>query len=243
MTEKRCVAILPTYNERDNVAPLVAAIRALGVEVVVVDDDSPDGTAAAALRAAESDPGVHVIVRKEKRGRGYAGAEGFRWALERGYDLVVEMDADFSHPPEDIPRLIAAAEGADVVIASRLAPGGGEIGRGLSRRLLTRAANALIRRLLGLRVRDCTSGFRCFRREALAAVRPERLFSPGPAIVQEVLYLCSLNGLRIVETPFLFKARAAGKSKLTPAALLRTLADQLRIRNKYRHELLKKNSG
>lgn len=234
---KKVVAVLPTYNERENIVPLIVAVRQLGVEVLVVDDDSPDGTASAAEGRAAGDGGVHVVVRRGRRGRGYAGAEGFRWAVERGYDLVVEMDADFSHPPEDVPRLIDAARDADVVVASRLVAGGGEEGRSFARRWLTYCSNLLIRLVLGVGVRDCTTGFRCFRREALEAVRPDRLFSPGPGIVQEVLYLCHIKGLRVREIPFVFRQRREGESKLSLGVLARTFTDLWRIRRAYRHEV------
>lgn len=228
----RIMAVLPTYNEADNVGPLIEALLASaeGMEVVVVDDDSPDGTWRIVGDMAERDSRVHLVHRKGVRGRGTAGVAGFRYALEAGADLVIEMDADWSHHPRHIPALLEAAQNADVVIGSRLVPGGGESGRSLARRLITRLANFYIRSVLGLDIRDCTSGYRVFRREALERIRLERLRSTGPEIVQEILLACKRAGCRFVEVPILFEQRRAGRSTLTARILINSLLAILRFR-------------
>ena len=227
------VVMVPTWNERENIAPLLDALLALpvaGLTVLIVDDASPDGTADVVRERATAEPRVRLLYRPAQRGRGFAGAEGFRAAVAAGAEAVVEMDADFSHDPADIPRLLAALGTADVVLGSRAAAGGGESGRGLGRRILTRVAAGLVRLVLGVRVGDPTSGFRAFRRDALVAIRPETLASPGPGIVQEVLYRAQRAGLRIVEVPITFNQRTRGKSKLGPSALLRVLWGLLALR-------------
>ncbi|MEW6200424.1 MAG: polyprenol monophosphomannose synthase [bacterium] len=235
---KKTIAVIPTYNERENIAALIHEIRQLenNIEVLVVDDNSPDGTGKIVEELMSQDSGVHIFTRDERRGRGFAGADGFQWTLDYNYDVIIEMDADGSHPPEDIPRLIAELNNADVVIASRLIPGGGEKGRGLSRRIVTILANWYIRTVLGVKVRDCTSGFRCFRREVLETINPKKLLSPGPTIVEEVLYLCHLHRFRIHEIPFVFHERKSGISKLNIKILFRSLMDVWKIKNSYKNE-------
>jgi len=227
----RPAVILPTYNEAENIRPLTEAILRARPDctVVIVDDDSPDGTGRIADELAQSDPRVQVIHRYRNRGRGHAGAEAFRYCLARGFDPIVEMDADFSHDPADLPRLIAASEEWDVVIGSRGVPGGGALGRGLLRRLITAAAALYLRALLGVRgVRDPTSGYRCFRRHVLEAIRPDTLVSPGPAIISEVLYRC--RRYRIKEIPIRFRERERGRSKFGPRAMWESLRLAVRLR-------------
>lgn len=214
----RTVVVVPTYNERENIADLVNALLDLGIEgleVLVVDDASPDGTAEAARSVAAARPGVHVLTRGADRGRGAAGREGFLRALSMGADRIVEMDADFSHDPRTVPALLARLEeGAEVAIGSRFVAGGAERDRGLLRRIVTRVSVAYVRILLGTRVRDPNSGFRAFRREALLRVDPASLRAKGPAIVHEVLLRAARAGCRIVECPVLFVDRERGRSKL-----------------------------
>jgi dolichol-phosphate mannosyltransferase len=226
------MAMLPTYNEAANIQSLIEALleSAEGMEVVVVDDDSPDGTWRIVGEMAARDGRVHLVHRKGVRGRGSAGVAGLRYAIEAGARFVVEMDADWSHHPRHIPALLAAAESADVVVGSRLAAGGGESGRSLARRLITAAANAYIRLVLGLPIRDCTSGYRVFRREALEKIRLENLKSNGPAIVQEIALACRRAGCRFVEVPIRFEQRRAGQSTLTFKILIRGLMSVLKFR-------------
>ncbi|HHI68332.1 MAG TPA: glycosyltransferase, partial [Planctomycetes bacterium] len=171
MAPVKVAVTVPTYNEAENIGDLLDALLSLPVEglhVLVVDDDSPDGTWRIVEERARRDDRIHLLHRKENRGRGLAGKAGFLEALRMGADVVVEMDADFSHHPSHVPDHLRALEGgADVVLGSRAVPGGADLGRPWWRRAVTRAANAYIRLVLGVRVRDCNSGFRCFTREAL----------------------------------------------------------------------------
>jgi len=236
MSAERCsipvMAMLPTYNEAGNIRSLIEAVLAVaqGMEVVVVDDDSPDGTWRIVAEMAESDPRIHLIHRKDERGRGSAGVAGLRYAVEAGAERVVEMDADWSHHPRHIPAMIEAARIADVVIGSRLVKGGGETGRSSFRRLITRLANTYVRLVLGLEVRDCTSGYRVFRRQALEQIDLAHMRSNGPAIVQEILMACNRVGCRFAEVPIHFEPRRAGKSSLTTKILLNGLVSVLRFR-------------
>ena len=206
--------VIPTYNERDNIAPLVKAVLAAGenIHAIIVDDNSPDGTGRIADELAKEQPRVTVIHRYTERGRGTAGRDGFLHCVDAGYDYIMEMDADFSHDPADIPRLLAAAREADVVLGSRRVKGGGEEGRSFGRRILTACAALYLRIMLMVpHVRDCTSGFRCFRRQALVEADVASVRSKGPSIVQEILFRC--RKMRIVEVPILFRNRAKGESK------------------------------
>ena len=225
------IVMLPTYNEADNIRPMIEAVLAQDprIRVLVVDDDSPDGTAAIAQDMARENPRVHVMVRRERRGRGYAGVEGLLRCVEMGGDPIVEMDADFSHDPAHLPAILAAAERCDVVIGSRGVEGGGESGRGLARRFITRAAGIYLRLMLGVpRVKDPTSGYRCFRRRVLEAIRLDTLRSPGPSIVSEILFRC--RRLRICEVPICFRQRTRGRSKFNLKAMTDSLLAALRLR-------------
>lgn len=218
----RGLIFLPTYNESSNIVRLIEEIlrQGLDVEILVVDDDSPDGTAQLAGELGKRDSRVHVMVRKDKRGRGLAGIDGFREAVKMPVDYVVEMDADFSHDPAYLPRFIPAIEHADVVIASRLILGGGEPGRGLLRKAMTRLACWWIRFWLAVPVADGTSGFRCFRKSILAKIDWDKMVSVGPSIVEELLWAAHGAGARIAEIPLVFQPRAAGKSQLNVRKLL-----------------------
>jgi dolichol-phosphate mannosyltransferase len=215
---ERTVMVIPTYNEIENLADVVARIRrsAPEVDVLVVDDASPDGTGALADRLAADDPRVRVLHRTGKQGLGAAYAAAFRIALDAGYDLIGEMDADGSHQPEELPRLLAAAAAADLVIGSRWIPGGSVVNWPWHRRLLSRAGNRYTRALLGIGVRDATAGFRVFRREALETIRLERVQSLGYVFQVELAYRALRAGLRVVEVPIEFVERVRGDSKMTP---------------------------
>lgn len=232
----RLVALLPTFNERENIGPIVQEVLSLDQHfgVLVVDDDSPDGTAQEVEALAGRYPGrVFVRVRKERRGRGLAGIEGFVEALKIGPEFVVEMDADFSHQPRFIPEFVAAIGDFDVVIGSRFVPGGGEVGRSIVRRVVTRFANFYIRLVLGIPVRDLTSGFRLFRAAALRRLPLAGMISRGPEVVQEVLCLAKRYGLRLKEHPIVFYDRKAGRSSFGWRIALRSLMMMWRFRFRY----------
>ena len=215
----RAVLCLPTYNEREN---LEAMIEALGDvldtdrdRVLVIDDGSPDGTGEIADRLAAEHPWVSVLHRETKEGIGPAYIAGFRRALSEGAELVLEMDCDFSHDPADVPRLIAAADHADLVLGSRYAPGGGTANWGLVRRIVSRGGCLYAQILLGMRVRDLTGGFKCFRRATLEAIDLDALSAHGYAFQIETTYRVRKAGLRIEEVPITFVERRAGASKMT----------------------------
>lgn len=214
----RCLCIIPTYNERENLPRLVPDLlgRVSGLEVLVVDDGSPDGTADVAGELAEATGRVQVLRRARKMGLGSAYVTGFGYALEHGYDYVIQMDADLSHRPKDLPRLLATArEGAGVVVGSRYVPGGRVEDWSIVRRLVSKGGSFYARILLGLPIRDCTSGFKCFRREALESTYFTNLESNGYGFQVEMNHLCHRAGFRIVEVPIVFPDRTAGRSKMS----------------------------
>ena len=235
--------MLPTYNERENIADLVEAILALPIDadihVVVADDNSPDGTGRWAEERAAADPRVHALVRTKRRGRGAGGIDGFKAALALGPDYVVEMDADFSHAPKFIPDLLAAAGTYDLVLGSRFVPGGRDADRGIHRRFITLCVRTFIRRLYRLPVRDVSSGFRLFRREVLEAVDLNDLISVGQSVVLEILRKVSLLGFRIGEVPIVFVDRTRGQTKLNFLALLETLLAAVQFKKRYTRKTVK----
>jgi dolichol-phosphate mannosyltransferase len=216
----RAVVCLPTYDERENLEPMILALGEVldtaRDRVLVIDDASPDGTGAIADRLASELPWVSVLHRERKEGIGPAYVAGFRWALEAGAELVLEMDCDFSHDPSDAPRLIEAAEaGADLALGSRYAPGGGTRNWGLVRRIVSRGGCVYAQALLGMRVRDLTGGFKCFRRATLEAIDLGALSAHGYAFQIETTYRVRRAGLHVVEVPITFVERRAGASKMT----------------------------
>lgn len=228
----KVVVTLPTYNERLNIESLLDALlqATADLQVLVIDDNSPDGTWQYVASRAESDPKVQLLHRTTQRGRGTAGIAGFQRALELGADAVVEMDADWSHHPRFLPGMIEAIAEADLVIGSRLVPGGGEQGRGSFRRITTNLANRYIRLLLGLPYLDCTSGYRVYRRWVLESIAWEKVEATGPALLQEVLLTAHKLGAKIVEIPILFEERRAGHSTLTAKILAAGLLAPWRLR-------------
>jgi dolichol-phosphate mannosyltransferase len=214
--------VLPTYNEADNLEPFVravlphlAAAAPAGHRVLVVDDDSPDGTGAIADRLAAELEAVEVLHRAAKEGLGRAYLAGFGVALAAGADLVCEMDADFSHDPADLPRLIAAAQEADVVLGSRYVAGGGVGDWGPVRRTLSRGGTLYARAVLGVPVRDLTGGFKCIRRTVLTVLDLERVHADGYGFQIELTYRALRAGFRVREVPIVFYERRAGQSKMT----------------------------
>jgi dolichol-phosphate mannosyltransferase len=210
--------VIPTFNEVENLADVVARLRRCTpeVDVLVVDDSSPDGTGALADRLAAADRQVRVLHRPEKQGLGAAYGEGFRVALDAGYDLIGEMDADGSHQPEQLTLLLAAAADADLVIGSRWVPGGRVVNWPWHRRALSRGGNLYTRALLGMGVRDATAGFRVFRRGTLEAIDLDEVQSLGYVFQVELVYRTLEAGLRVREVPIEFVERVRGDSKMTP---------------------------
>jgi dolichol-phosphate mannosyltransferase len=230
----KTVVMLPTYNERENIRGIIEAVLKVdaSLEVLVVDDSSPDGTADLAEEIGKSSGRVHVLRRKE-RGRGTAGFAGFRWAVENGYDFLVEMDADFSHDPAVIKDFMRIIKDCDVVVGSRYVPGGGTPGWSMARRIISWVANAYVRTILGLKLRDCTGGYKMFRVSVLKELDLNNYYSDrniydGP----ETLLRLSRNGVRFREIPITFRERAAGKSKLNANKIIRNMLNHINLRLK-----------
>jgi len=208
--------IVPTYNERDNIGTLIDQLLALpfGLEVLVVDDNSPDGTGELVAERQQADPRIHLIRRPGKLGLGSAYVAGFRYALANGAQYVFEMDADFSHDPVAIEGFLTAVENADLVLGSRYLHGVTVVNWPLSRLILSYSANVYTRIITGLPVRDATGGFKCFRRRALEAINLDQVRSDGYAFQIEMSYKCWRKGYKIVEIPITFVDRRAGVSKM-----------------------------
>ncbi|HZP48463.1 MAG TPA: polyprenol monophosphomannose synthase [Vicinamibacterales bacterium] len=225
------LVIVPTYNERENVPPLVDALVAHErVNVLIVDDNSPDGTGAVADDLAARHPGrVSALHRTADRGFGRSYIDGIRRALREPVDVIAQMDADFSHDPVRLPALVAAAEGADVVIGSRYTRGGGIRNWSAQRRLLSRFANVYVRAVTGLRARDCTSGFRCWRRDALAALPLDQFVSDGYSFLVEMLFVAAQQGQRIAEVPITYVERREGESKMSRGVILESAVTPWRL--------------
>ncbi|MGQ9470754.1 MAG: polyprenol monophosphomannose synthase [Candidatus Aminicenantales bacterium] len=234
MARKKVVVMIPTYNERDNIRPVIESILELNsgleITVLVVDDNSPDGTGREVEKLGAQDSRVKLLLRKKRRGRGSAGAAGFQAALAFDPDLVIEMDGDGSHQARFIPDLIQAAESADVILGSRFVRGGRDVDRSFLRRLITWAVRCFIRWLFSFPVKDVSSGFRCFRVDALRRIDPEDLISTGPSIVLEVLARAYQAGLTIKEVPITFVDRQRGETKLNLTTLLETLVMALKFK-------------
>ena len=212
----RVLVVLCTYNERGNLAPLVRAILPVdeGLDVLVVDDDSPDGTGAVADDLAAADARVSVLHRRGERGLGSATVAGLTAAVDRGYDAAVTMDADGSHRPAHLPALLALLETCDVAVGSRYVPGGGVEGWPVRRRVMSRAINVYTRAVLGLTQRDCSGAFRAYRCDLLRRAAPAATRSRGYAFFEEFLHRCAAAGARIGETPITFVDRTVGESKI-----------------------------
>jgi len=223
--------VIPTYNESENIVRLVTEILALpiGAHVVVVDDNSPDGTGPLVDELAAREPRVHAVHRPAKLGLGTAHIAGIRQAAALGLDPIGTMDADFSHHPRYIPDLVAGLEHADVMIGSRYVPGGGTRNFGLHRRLLSRGANAFARTMLGLKSADCTAGFRLYRREVLESIDLDAIFSNGYSFLVEILFLVQSAGWKVGETPILFEDRREGTSKISRREIAKAIYTVLRL--------------
>ena len=210
--------ILPTYNEAENIGPIVRAAREqlrATDSILIVDDNSPDGTGVIADELASKIEGVHVLHRPGKQGLGRAYLAGFAHALDNGADYILEMDSDFSHDPHDLPRLIQTAEdGADLVLGSRYVPGGSVTDWGLLRKLVSRGGSWYARVVLGVKVRDLTGGFKCFRRSVLEALDLNAVHADGYGFQIELTYRTIKAGFRVVEIPIIFRDRRVGESKM-----------------------------
>ena len=233
----RIRVVLPTYNEADNLEPLLRALFDAAPQVdgvLVVDDSSPDGTGEIADRLAAADPRVEVLHRASKEGLGPAYVAGFERVLAEGAELIVQMDTDFSHDPADVPRLLAAIEGADLALGSRYVEGGGVGEWGRLRRAISRGGSSYARLWLGVDVRDLTGGFKCFRREVLETIKPGSVGALGYAFQVETTYRAVLAGFRVVEVPIVFNDRRVGESKMSRSIVLEAAVrvPMMRIRGK-----------
>jgi dolichol-phosphate mannosyltransferase len=228
---RSALVIVPTFNERDNLPVLVAGVLAYpNVSVLVVDDRSPDGTGQIADDLAARHPGrIDVLHRTERPGLGRSYIDGIGLAVRRPVDVICQMDADLSHDPQHLPSLIAATEHADIVIGSRYIPGGAIVNWPKRRRLLSRFANTYIRTVTRLRARDCTSGYRCWRRDALASLGVDRFTSDGYSFLVEMLFAASRAGCRFAEVPITFVERRLGQSKLSRAVLVESAITPWRL--------------
>jgi len=216
---------LPTFNERENIEAMLRALQPLDVRVLVIDDNSPDGTGEIADRLAEELDFVSVLHREQKEGLGPAYLAGFRHVLVEGAEYVLEMDCDFSHDPADVPRLLAACEaGADLALGSRYVPGGGTANWGLGRRIVSWGGSFYARVLLGVRIRDLTGGFKCYRRRVLEAIDLDAIESKGYAFQIETTYRTVRRGFRVVEVPIRFADRTEGHSKMSRGIFLEAVA-------------------
>jgi dolichol-phosphate mannosyltransferase len=219
----RATVCLPTYNERENLERMVRVLGDQGVSVLVIDDNSPDGTGELADRLAQELPHVQVLHRERKEGLGPAYLAGFRRALADGAELILEMDCDFSHDPADVQRLLAATSDADLALGSRYVPGGAVGNWGLLRRAISAGGSLYARLLLGVGVRDLTGGFKCYRREVLETIDLDAISSKGYAFQIETTYRALRAGFRVVEVPIRFVDREVGGSKMSRRIVLEAI--------------------
>ena len=227
----KALVIIPTFNEAENIGPLIESLLSLdiGLHVLAVDDNSPDGTGAIVTELASRHPQVHLKHRPQKMGLGTAYTTGFEFALERGYDPVLTMDADFSHNPRYVPLLVELSERYDLSIGSRYVSGGGVRLWGLPRRALSRGANLLARLLLGLHAHDCTAGFRCYRAEMLRVIDPSSIRADGYSYLIEMIWRIESAGFTVAETPVVFTDRRHGTSKISSNEILKAGSTVLRL--------------
>lgn len=241
--KKKVMVLIPTYNEKDNIQELINEILDLplnfNLSVLIVDDNSPDGTGEIAKAMAERDKRIQVVIRMKRRGRGTAGIDGFKTALKLKPDFVIEMDGDFSHQPRFIPLLLKHGETNDIVLGSRFVKGGKDLNRSLLRKFVSFFAINFVRYQLHIPIKDITSGFRCFKRNVLEKVDLDDLISVGPSIVQEILYKAFLMNFKIKEVPITFIDRKKGKTKLGLLTIIETLIMILKFKKIYSVSYLK----
>jgi dolichol-phosphate mannosyltransferase len=213
----KTLVVVPTYNERENLSPLAQRLLALPVPVdmLVVDDNSPDGTGKLADELAAKYPSMHVLHRTEKSGLGRAYLAGFKWAMERGYEFMFELDGDFSHNPDDIPMFLEAAKNADLVLGSRYLNGIRIVNWPLRRLMLSKSAATYVRLITGMPITDPTGGYKCFSRRALQAINLDEIHSNGYSFQIEMTHKLWRQGMRVVEVPIVFTERAQGHSKMS----------------------------
>jgi dolichol-phosphate mannosyltransferase len=237
--EGSALIVIPTYNEAENLESLVHEILNLPVpfDILIVDDNSPDGTGQIANQLRDRYPRVHVLHRPGKMGLGTAYITGFRWALERNYDYILQMDCDFSHHPRYLPHLYRSIRDADLVIGSRYIPGGGTVNWGILRKLVSAGGNLFARIALGLRTHDCTGGYRCFRRHTIEAIPWDEITPRGYGFQIGVVYHVEKLGHTVTEFPIVFEDRRVGKSKMSKAIFLEafTFVTRLALTGRYRH--------
>jgi dolichol-phosphate mannosyltransferase len=211
------VVVIPTYNERENLEPITAAVLAAEprVDILVVDDNSPDGTGQLADELAKKQPRIRVLHREKKEGLGRAYLAAFRWALDQGYQQIIEMDADFSHDPKYLPTLLDAAQTADLVLGSRYVEGGGTVNWGVGRQLISKGGSLYARSILGVKVRDLTGGFKCFNRRVLEGIDLEKIVASGYGFQIELTYRALKQGFTVKEIPIVFEDRRVGQSKMS----------------------------
>ena len=214
----KSIIVIPTYNEADNIENLIERILSLkidGLDILIVDDNSPDGTAQIVEKLMEKHANIHLLTRPEKAGLGTAYVAGFKYALEKGYDYIFEMDADFSHNPDEIPNFLKKIEECDLVIGSRYVTGVNVINWPLSRLILSVGANKYTQIITGMPIKDCTGGFKCFRRQVLEQIDLDRIRSDGYSFQIEMNFKAWKKGFRICEIPIVFTDREAGSSKMS----------------------------
>ena len=227
------LVVVPTYNEVDNLPGIVASIfeHAPQTHILIVDDNSPDGTGALADKLSEAQPErLFVLHRARKEGLGQAYVEGFRFALDRGYEAIVQMDADFSHDPKYLPAFFEAIETNDLVIGSRYVNGISVVNWDLKRLILSKAASFYVRLITRMPIADTTTGFKCWRREALLAIGLDQLFSNGYVFLAEMSYRAYRKGMRIKEVPIIFVERRLGRSKMNGGIMIEGVLSVLRMR-------------
>lgn len=228
----KVLVVIPTYNERDNIAPLIREIlvQTPTTDILVVDDNSPDGTAGVVKELQTTLAQVHLLSRPGKSGLGRAYVAGFQWGLERGYDILVEMDADFSHRPVDLVKIIAAAKDVDVAVGSRWVPGGGTVHWGLGRKIISRGGSFYSRMILGYPISDWTGGFTAWKAPVLRALPIQDVQSEGYSFQIELKFKALKKGFRVIEVPILFEDRRVGQSKMSSRIVFEALYRVWKIR-------------
>ncbi len=225
--------IIPTYNELENIGPITQAIfeNLPETDILIVDDNSPDGTGKKADELAAADARIQVMHREGKQGLGKAYLAGFKWALERPYKFIFEMDADFSHDPKRLPAFLEAAkDGADLVLGSRYVEGGGTVNWGLSRKIISRGGSLYARTILGIPINDVTGGFKCFRREVLEGIGLDEVMSVGYSFQVELNYRAVRRGFKVKEIPITFEDRKVGKSRMSKKIFLEAMTMVWKLR-------------